>query len=76
MVELDQNEATQKQLEIVEEHQETAQRDRTLFTVTSSNDSDANPTKSQFIPKNQDVAFFLQKKYISVEELRVGLLHY
>eukprot|EP00795_Rhopilema_esculentum_P013404 gene13404-4269_t len=76
MVELDPNEATQKQPEIVEKHPETTQRDRTLFTVTSSNIQSANPTKSQLISKNQDVAFFLQKKDISVEELIVGVLHH
>ncbi len=40
-----------------------------MFTATSSNDSDACPIKSHFIPVNQDLAFFLQKKDISVESL-------
>ena len=46
-----------------------------MFTATSSNDSDACPIESHFIPVNQDLAFFLLKD-ISVEELRVGLFNH
>ena len=46
-----------------------------MFTATSSNDYDACPIKSHFIPVNQDLAFFLLKD-ISVEELRLGLFNH
>ena len=73
MVELYQSKTVQEQLEVAEEHQESATT--AVSTATSSKESEAcRPIESRFIPVKQDVSFFLQKKDISVEELRVGLL--